>query len=499
MVGRDKKEGGRMRGKCYRWVGVLVAILMVMTAVSLAIAQKPKKELLAGSFRKDINGWIYIHVEGEPYKLGYQHGYLLAKEIDQVLRVIKFYFKHTTGKDWDWYRKAAQEQFAPTMPEEYRKEFEGMVAGIKDAGVKGIDYIDLLAWNGWIDLAWYYLPTLGAAESGEEKLVRSGLRSPFPRAARGSCSAFIATGNATRDGRIVMAHNLWYDYLFCVYWNVIEDLKPAKGYRIITQCFPGFIYGGTDFWINGAGLLVTETTITGFKGYDPKGLPNFVRVRKATQYADNIDDWIKIMTTRVNGGYANDWLIGDIKTGEIARLELGLKNYRVWRTFDGYYVGSNIALDPKVRAEETEFDYEKRDSSPYARRSRWLQLMNRYYGQIDVDLAKKFLADHYDASLQKYQPSANTLCGHVEEDPRGLPEWGYGAYYPGGAIDGKVTDSEMAARMKFWAKWGHSCDTDFRAKEFLAKHPEYKWQEPYLKDLLSYPWTVFSIKEYLGR
>ena len=28
-----------------------------------------------------------------------------------------------------------------------------------------------------------------------------------------------------------------------------------------------------------------------------------------------------------NGGYANDWLIGDNKTGEIALLELGLKNH----------------------------------------------------------------------------------------------------------------------------------------------------------------------------
>ena len=29
-----------------------------------------------------------------------------------------------------------------------------------------------------------------------------------------------------------------------------------------------------------------------------------------------------------NGGYANDWLLGDSKTGEIAQLELGLKAYR---------------------------------------------------------------------------------------------------------------------------------------------------------------------------
>lgn len=37
-----------------------------------------------------------------------------------------------------------------------------------------------------------------------------------------------------------------------------------------------------------------------------------------------------------NGGYANSWLVGDRKTGEIARLELGLKNKPLERTKDGY-------------------------------------------------------------------------------------------------------------------------------------------------------------------
>ena len=54
-----------------------------------------------------------------------------------------------------------------------------------------------------------------------------------------------------------------------------------------------------------------------------------------------------------NGGYANDWLLGDRKTGEIAQFELGLKHHRVWRTKDGYFVGSNFASDPKVLADET--------------------------------------------------------------------------------------------------------------------------------------------------
>ena len=41
---------------------------------------------------------------------------------------------------------------------------------------------------------------------------------------------------------------------------------------------------------------------------------------------------------------------------------------------------------------------------------------------------------------------------------------------------------------------GHPCGRDFVAADFLAKHPEYAWQAPYLKDLKAYPWTLFESK-----
>ena len=107
--------------------------------------------------------------------------------------------------------------------------------------------------------------------------------------------------------------------------------------------------------------MITETTITQFEGWDPKGKPEFMRSRKALQYANSIDDYVRIIKEGNNGGYANDWLIGDRKTGEIAYLELGLKNTPLWRTKDGYFVSSNFARDPKLIHEETSgFDPERR-------------------------------------------------------------------------------------------------------------------------------------------
>ena len=419
---------------------------------------------------------MYLYVQGPGFQRGFQNGYLLADAIDETIEIIAYYLEKTTDRPWTFFRKTAGDLFWPKLEEEYRDEISGIVAGLKKAGVSEYDAFDITAYNGWIDLAWYYLPHTQA---------------------HGSCSAFIATGNATRDGRIVAAHNLWYDYMFCRNWNVILDVNSESGNRFITQAFPGWIFGGTDFWINSAGLIITETTMSGFEGFDPQGIPEFHRIRKAAQYAQSIDEFIDIMMAGNNGGYANDWLVGDIKTGEIARLELALKHPRVWRTFDGYYTGSNVAQDAQVRAEEARgMDYHDPSTSPNARWARWQSLMRKHYGQIDRELARHMLADHYDSYVEAYNPGSRTLCGHVEYDPNGLPEWGWGPYYPGGAIDAKVTDSEWASQMMFWAKFGHSCDIPFLAEPFLRAHPEYEWQALYLKDLPSFPWTVFKARDF---
>ncbi len=126
------------------------------------------------------------------------------------------------------------------------------------------------------------------------------------------------------------------------------DIKPEHGHRMVMDGEPGVITSQDDFGVTDAGLIITETTITQFIGWDPDGKPEFVRSRKAMQYASSIDEYVAIIKEGNNGGYANDWLIGDRKTGEIAYLELGLKNTPLWRTKDGYFVSSNFPRDPAL-------------------------------------------------------------------------------------------------------------------------------------------------------
>ena len=48
--------------------------------------------------------------------------------------------------------------------------------------------------------------------------------------APGNCSAFIATGSYTKDGKIVIGHNNWTEYIIGQHWNVIADIVPEHGH-----------------------------------------------------------------------------------------------------------------------------------------------------------------------------------------------------------------------------------------------------------------------------
>jgi hypothetical protein len=73
--------------------------------------------------------------------------------------------------------------------------------------------------------------------------------------------------------------------------------------------------------------------------------------------------------------------------------------------------------------------------------------------------------------------------------------WGDPPFAPGGAVTGKVTDSDMAAKLSFIGRAGHPCGEDFKVAPFLAAHPEFDWEKPILRDMIAGPWTRFTADE----
>jgi hypothetical protein len=466
-----------------------VVLLAVLALACFAFAQDSmgsNDARLQKAYRFQKGGWTYVHLEGAPAEMGFQHGYLLAPEISDALEAIKMFDVHETHRDWEFFRTTAREMLWPHIDAEYQQELQGIAEGVKARGIN-LDVDDIVALNAFEEVPDYYVPWLNKQQKAANA---PKLKAP------GNCSAFIATGSYTKDHQIVIAHNNWTSYLAGERWVVIFDIQPEHGNRMLMDGFPGVITSDDDFGVNSAGVMITETTITQFEGWDPNGKPEFVRSRKALQYANGIDDYVRIIEEGNNGGYANDWLIGDRKTGEIAYLELGLKNTPLWRTKDGYFVSSNFARDPKLIKEETSnFDAGDLSSSMNARHVRWEELMQEEKGKIDVGMAEQFLSDHEDSFEKKKDADERALCGHADASPRGVKEWGWDAYTPGGAVQGKATDSAMTAKMSFVARAGHPCGEDFLAEPFLERHPEYAWQKPFLHDMKAGPWTVFRAGE----
>jgi hypothetical protein len=471
-----------------RLVGAPRALAQVGTPTAAAGDSLTGEERgwLARAARSEVNGWIHLRIAGAPFARGFQHGYLTAAEYADAIRVFAAMTLQTTGFDYGFFVEKAAELHKPKITPELIAEMEGIAAGLTKGGVP-TTLDDVIGWNAYTELTGYWWPTVAAQYVAE---APTGNR-------KSHCSAFIATGSATADGRIVVGHQTFTEFWNGQYTNVLLDITPDEGQRIVMQTSPGYVASMTDFWVTGGGLVVNETTMAGFKGYDATKTPEYVRARTACQYATSIDDWIARMDTQNNGGYANMWLLGDIKTGEIADYEEGLLYQNLQRTTDGWFFGENAPDDPRIRNIEcSDTRYDDIRFQTGSRRVRWPQLLAQYDGRIDAEAGQTMLGDTFDPYLGYINPSSRTICSHYDVDPMEYfsdpAYWWNVPFYPAGSVDAKVTTAAAAAEMGLWGRFGRADGAAFDAEEFLRLHPQYAWQEGYLRSRPSQPWTFFA-------
>jgi hypothetical protein len=443
------------------------------------------------------NGWLYVSIKGNPKERGYAYGKLIYKEMKKVRETLDFVIYNDYGVKWDFfieaYKKYYKEKIMDMFPEFY-EEMEGFAEGCSAGGFK-MTVDDIAAWNNYFTLTeswWANMP------EEESIALRGSIKSNVSSREGGSgdrCSAFIANGSWTADGKIVVAHNNFSNFVDGQFARVVVDLNPTKGNRFIMMGFPGWTWSGTDFFVTSKGIIGTETTIGGFIAYE-NNVPISCRIRNAMQYGNTLDDYVKMLLDGNSGDYANSWLFGDTNTNEIMRIELGLKYHNIERTKDGYFIGFNAPYDPRIRNFEcvnTGFDDLRRHQG--ARRVRLAELMDQYKGKLNIQGAQEIIADHYDVYLKKDNPCSRTCCSHYELDAReymsdpSRPK----PFQPRGALDGNVCDTTMAKAMSFSLRWGNSCGTPFDKNKFCDEHREWDYLRPFLNDRPEQPWTTFTI------
>ncbi len=423
------------------------------------------------AYRYPQAGWIVLHVEGEPYERGVQHGRLLAPEIAAHVRCFAaVQSPKAPAEGWKHTRTLCNALFLRRYDAEFLKEMKGIADGASAAGARfdgrPIDLLDIVALNSWPEVDTLD-SALDATPTGLEGL-RFELNGPRPKPAPKPmrCSAFAATGPATKDGKIVFGHVTMSYFYPATFYNVWLDVKPTKGHRVLMQSYPGGIQSGLDYYLNDAGLLVCETTLAQTR-FEIKGLTVASRIRQALQYADSIDKAVSILKELNNGLYTNEWLLADVKTNEIAMYELGTYKSKLWRSSknewyggtEGFYWGCNNTKDLHVRL-ETIASNEGRPGQatfrPSDRDRTWLKLYDKYRGQIDADFGKLAFTT---------PPLA--------------------AYH---SCDAKFTTTDLARDLKTWALFGPPLGRTWQPT--LEERHDY----PELTPLVSNPWAILHAR-----
>lgn len=460
--------------------------LLVFALVSLAplLALAPSRSAppdaaditrYGDGYRYPQAGWAVLHIEGEPYARGYQHGRLMSKEIAAHIRMLGTERSVKAPLDgWRSARQLANALFLRKIDREYLAEMTGIAEGATDAGARcagrDIDLLDVVVLNTWMEIeslddALDTMPTglegTTFPQPGKAKVARPRAKKP------GHCSAFIATAPATADGKIVFGHITMAGLTAGPFVNVWIDVAPKKGRRFVMQAFPGGVWSSQDYYLNDAGILLCETTIDQTP-FDATGTSIASRARKAIQYGESIDAVVKALSEKNNGLYANEWLIGDLKTNEIAMFELGTKASKLWRSsknewFEGtkgFYWGNNNAKDLAVRAEAAPADPdEKPERNGWEADSRdkaWQKFYAAHAGKIDGAAARAALTS--DALAQKT------------------------------SLDAKYTTAVLAAKLSSHALYGPPHGKPWKPTEKQKEdHPEIATLEPH-------PWTVLGVK-----
>src|ERR1035441_9816130 len=110
-----------------------LAFCAMLSATTFAASSQTDKQgdaaRLKPAYRFERNHWIYVHLEGTPADIGYQHGYLLAPEIADGFKTVKFLDTRRTKRDWEFFRNVAKTILWPTFTTQRRDSGSGRSRG----------------------------------------------------------------------------------------------------------------------------------------------------------------------------------------------------------------------------------------------------------------------------------------------------------------------------------------------------------------------------------
>ena len=471
------------------------------------------------------DGWLRITIRGAPYDRGVSHGkQVIAADparFTYMFSVFDFQFTQGYGRDIDFFYGLCEDFYLGIIKKRFPKIFKEMEGIAVGANLRVCQVILI---NVFMSLPYFYAHLLRYIDTPKyRKKYADVIRdehaisaNPAALAARARrldemkdrCSLVMAVGEDwTKDGGIVCGHSSFSNFLDAQFCNVLLRIEPeaGDGVPMVMQSMPGGVYSMTDFFVTGAGIVGSETTISGFNAFALRD-PICCRIRECMQYGRTLEEYAERLQKRNSGDYACSWMFGDVGAPRIMRVELGLNYVNVETTKNGVFLGFNSTYDERIRNIECSSSMSDKanhatgtgmidggasgfrdvSSSIGNRRVQLEKLAEKYRGRIDTDVVKRILADHYDNHLGKTAANSRTVCKHGYADNSSSAS---APYKPVGAYDTKVADSASIRRMSFLAHWGPPCGTAFSVREHMKKHPEWKDWAEYLADFPKRGWV----------
>jgi hypothetical protein len=360
--------------------------------------------------REDYGKIKVVWLQGTPYEMGYQHGELLRDEIAslgrEVINSLNFF-----GRALGLGRLSRRRSF-PGVYDECR----GLTDATADIGMTIEGCMVLALGDVYQEYFSYLLPNI---------LFYDG------------CAHFIATGDATVDGRMYHGWTLDNGGGPLPYWAdnpTILVRQPDNGIPHVFITVPGMIWPNGGF--NAEGIIVSNNTShpAVYDDLDLYGRSTVQLMAQVSQYARTYDEALDIMNS-YNRMRSNLVIISDADANRAGVFEL-LGDEMGLRELDenGLLYMTNHFADPEFIGRDTGGE----DASSLNRFLSFQQMLEpggvrTHYGAIDPEVAVGIMRDRTNPNTFEPSPldvkdddasiGGNGSHRQVVFDPTGLRFW----------------------------------------------------------------------------
>lgn len=333
---------------------------------------------LKKAYKKIQNGFTIVYLEGDSFQIGYEHGYLLKKEIKDIYKnyllntLLKKYAAFPLKRFFLWnYFKLKALSYQKYIPEYLKEELKGIAKG------SGLSYSTILVMHTFLDTM---------------RLLRKSKQ----------CTNFVIMPPLTLENKLYHGRDLGFSPPDDLKNKlVIFFIKPKKGIPFVSISWPGIC--GVLSGMNMEGVSISETSV-GTAEVSKKGVPLMFLLRDVIQNSQNLNEAIKrIISQKRICGYT---ITLAQKNDEAATIEVTSTRFQLFFPKKNYLISVNHYLSPELfKTMKPVYPHTKlKDTTSYKRLKKFEEFIKRkekisYKELLSLLRKKPFYSSHLLQSI----------------------------------------------------------------------------------------------------